>query len=340
MKKKRFWIAGGVAILVLAVMVILSGGQEVQVVKASRGTLTLIVEETGYVQAVNDREIQAGQAGRVVEVMVESGDSVQAGEILMRLSSPEVSAETASVESQVVQAESELEIAQLDAESIQAELKQAESDLARKKALLQSGALARAELEQAELQVAKLIKSLSQNKAQVSALKQQLTNNKEMLNNLEEKSAELQVLSPTSGKVLDLPVKLGQFVSPGTLLAQVGSASQLEIKTELLSDEIRRVRTGQLVQVSAPVLGGQTLAGRVSKIYPRAYEKTSALGVIQRRVPVVIDLEKADSLQPGYEVRVGIETLHKEVIMCCSNRSGLLMMDITRLCWWPTSAFK
>ena len=48
-----------------------SGGEQVEVVKASRGTFTLTVEETGYVQAANDREVQATSAAQVCELLVE-----------------------------------------------------------------------------------------------------------------------------------------------------------------------------------------------------------------------------------------------------------------------------
>lgn len=329
MKSKKAWIIGGIVLAaVIAIVAIMgSGGEQVEVVKASRGTFTLTVEETGYVEAANDREVQATVAAQVRELLVESGDKVVPGQVLIKLSSPELTAETESARSQLARTETELETAELSVQSLRLELEQAENDLARKKTLLESGALAQAEYEQAQLQVDKLRNNISQQEASVSGLNKQVATLSTMVNSQEEKAGELQVISPISGTILDLPVKIGQVVTPGMLLAQVGSDNQLEIKAELLSDDLRRVKTGQTTHITAPVLGEQTLTGQVSKIYPRAYEKTSALGVIQRRVPVIIALSQSANLQPGYEVRVAIETLRKEGVILLPRESVRLTED-------------
>ncbi len=329
MKSKKAWIIGGIilAAVILAVAIIGSSGEEVEVVKASSGTFVLTVEETGYVEAGNDREVQATVPAQVRELLVETGDKVIPGQVLIKLSSPELTTETESARSQLARTETELQAAELSVQSLHLELKQVENVLARKKALLELGALAQVEYEQAQLQVDKLRKSISQQEASVSGLNKQVASLGAVLYSLEEKAGELQVISPISGIILDLPVKAGQVVTPGTLLAQVGSNSQLEVKTELLSDDLRRVKTGQTTYITAPILGEKALTGQVSKIYPRAYEKTSALGVIQRRVPVIITLNQSANLQPGYEVRVAIETLRKEGVILLPRESIRLTED-------------
>jgi len=329
MKSKKAWIIGGLilAAIIAAAAIMGNSGEQVEVVKAGRGTFTLTVEETGYIKAANDREVQATLAAQVRELLVETGDKVVPGQVLIKLFSPELTTETESARSQLVRTESELQAAELSVQSIRLELEQAENDLARKKTLLQSGALAQAEYEQAQLQVDKLKKSISQQEVSVSGLNKQVASLGAVLNSLEEKAGELQVISPISGTILDLPVKVGQVVSPGTMLAQVGSDSQLEVKTELLSDDLGRVKTGQTTQITAPILGDRALTGPVSKIYPRAHEKTSALGIIQRRVPVIIALNQAANLQPGYEVRVAIETLRKEDVILLPRESIRLTED-------------
>jgi HlyD family secretion protein len=61
--------------------------------------------------------------------------------------------------------------------------------------------------------------------------------------------------------------------------------------------------------------------GEVQKIYPQAEEKTSALGVIQRRVPVIITLPSPANLKPGYEVRVAIETMSRQDVLVLPRES-------------------
>ncbi len=310
-----------------AAFVLAGGGQQVEVVKATRGVLTLTVEETGYVQAVNESQVQATQAARVAELLVEVGDAVKAGETLMRLANPELPAAVETTRSQLLRCEAQLQEARLNAEQLRVELEQAEEDLARKKSLLDSGALTRVEYEQAELEVTRLRNSLLRQEAVREGLNSELAGLRKMLASQEEKVRELQVVSPIDGTVLDLPVKTGQVVSPGTLLAQVGSANHLEVRIELLSDDLRRVKEGQIARITAPVLGGRVLTGKVSKIHPRAYERTSALGVVQRRVPVMIALDESGNLKPGYEVRVSIEALRKEGVLLLPRESVRLAAD-------------
>ena len=104
-------------------------------------------------------------------------------------------------------------------------------------------------------------------------------------------------------------------MTPGLLLFTLAAGQDLEIKADILSDDLAQVQVGQKVSIKAPVLEDKILAGKVVKIYPRAEEKMSALGVIQRRVPVIINLNDNANLKPGYEVRVIIETKHLDNVL-------------------------
>lgn len=313
MKLKKPWVIG---IFVVAVIVIaaalMSSGQQVEVTQANKGIFTQVIEETGYVQVIEEQQIQATQTALVSQVLLDAGDRVEKGQLVMILTNSALEAELASVRSQLAQVKSQLSQAELELLARRAELNQAQDDLDRKKALLDAGALAEADYQTAQLQFSKIRNSVAQQESSVAGLAQQVGDHQIMLDALLSQSAEWEVRSSVAGVLLDRPVKKGQVVAPGTLLAQIGADEGMEIKTDLLSDEIGQVQVGQKVTITAPVLGEQSLSGQVGKIYPQAYEKVSALGVIQRRVPVVISLPQTANLRPGYEVRVAIETVHKE----------------------------
>jgi HlyD family secretion protein len=313
MKLKKPWVIG---IFVVAVIVIaaalMSSGQQVEVTQANKGIFTQVIEETGYVQVIEEQQIQATQTALVSQVLLDAGDRVEKGQLVMILTNSALEAELASVRSQLAQVKSQLSQAELELLARRAELNQAQDDLDRKKALLDAGALAEADYQTAQLQFSKIRNSVAQQESSVAGLAQQVGDHQIMLDALLSQSAEWEVRSSVAGVLLDRPVKKGQVVAPGTLLALIGADEGMEIKTDLLSDEIGQVQVGQKVTISAPVLGEQSLSGQVGKIYPQAYEKVSALGVIQRRVPVVISLPQTANLRPGYEVRVAIETVHKE----------------------------
>lgn len=328
MKFRKTWLVGIVVAVVIGIAaLVLGGGQPVQVVEAQQGTFSQVVEETGYVQVVEEQQIQATQAARVSQLLLEAGDQVHNGQLLMILTNPELEAEIASVQSQLAQVESQLEQAQLQLVSLQAQLNQARNDMDRKKALLDAGALSEAEYQAAQLVLTQTESQLAQQESGAAALAKQVKDYQVMLDTLFTKRAELEVKSSVDGILLDLLVKKGQVVTPGMLLAQVGAGEELEVKIDLLSDEIRQVQVGQKATISSPVLGEKSLRGQIRKIYPQAYERVSALGVIQRRVPVLISLEETANLRPGYEVRVGIETVHKEDVTLLPREAIRLMND-------------
>jgi len=125
----------------------------------------------------------------------------------------------------------------------------------------------------------------------------------------------LDVKSSVNGTVLSLPVKREQVLSPGALLASIGVPDHLEVKADILSDDLAEVKVGQKATITAPVLDQKVLKGKVKQIYPRAEEKQSALGIIQRRVPVIIALNDQANLKPGFEVKVAIETLNRQDVL-------------------------
>jgi HlyD family secretion protein len=328
MKFRKTWLVGIVVAVVIGIAaLVLGGGQPVQVVEAQQGTFSQVVEETGYVQVVEEQQIQATQAARVSQLLLEAGDQVHNGQLLMILTNPELEAEIASVQSQLAQVESQLEQAQLQLVSLQAQLNQARNDMDRKKALLDAGALSEAEYQAAQLVLTQTESQLAQQESGAAALAKQVKDYQVMLDTLFTKRAELEVKSSVDGILLDFLVKKGQVVTPGMLLAQVGAGEELEVKIDLLSDEIRQVQVGQKATISSPVLGEKSLRGQIRKIYPQAYERVSALGVIQRRVPVLVSLEETANLRPGYEVRVGIETVHKEDVTLLPREAIRLMSD-------------
>ncbi|OQA10327.1 MAG: putative efflux system component YknX [Firmicutes bacterium ADurb.Bin373] len=315
-RKKIFYVVLAVlAALALAAWSYASGGKEVETVQARQDSIIRSVADTGYVQAATNYDIHATQSARVVEVPVEIGQAVERGQTLAVLENLDLALQISDVNSQISQSAAAAAGARAALERLQLELKDAQDNLARSETLFQAGAISRADFDQARLRVDTARQSISeQNSVLESALALGAGLNRS-LQQLSAKEGQLVIKSPVNGIVLTLPVKQEQVVSPGALLVNVAESGQLEVKADILSDDLADVKIGQRVIITAPILGRQTLVGEVKKIYPQAEEKTSALGVIQRRVPVIISLPDPASLKPGYEVRVSIETLTRQNVL-------------------------
>ncbi len=306
---KKIWITGGiVVVIVLLVALKLTGGTQVEVLKAEPGTLATWVEDTAYVQAQDEVVIQASQSGRIVEVAVEIGQKVKAGQELLIMENLDMKYQQDALAVQIEQLQGELASSQIALEQSRLDLAEDQKNLQRDKQLFQAGAIARAAYEASVQKNLSLQKGIDRQELNRQSLSKQLATQNALYNDLGLRNQQLIVKSPVTGTVLDLPAKQEQSISPGNALVQVGTAGALELKTELLSDDLAEIKIGQKVEITAPILRDTVLNGQVKKIYPRAYEKVSALGVIQRRVPVLISFPVNERLKPGYEVQVKIET--------------------------------
>ncbi|MBC7076348.1 MAG: efflux RND transporter periplasmic adaptor subunit [Syntrophomonadaceae bacterium] len=324
-------ILGGFLLVAVGVLAAFSitAGTEVEVVEIQKGELVKTVEETGYVEAADFYEIQASLNGKVVEVSVECGDKVEKGQVLAVLENLDMDIQMEEIKSQLKGAEAELNVGEIALESTALELEQAEKDLERKEKLFKAGAVSQAEYEQAVLAVTNLEQAFAKQEAYLQNIRAQLNSLENIYQEINSQRRQLVVTSPIKGTVLFLPIEEGQMAFAGAVIAQVGDPERLEVKADILSDDLAEIREGQKVYIDAPVLGEKNLTGKVKKIYPQAYEKTSALGIVQRRVPVIIALDEVGNLQPGYEVQVVIETVVKPDVLLLPREAARLTGDGT-----------
>ncbi len=100
--------------------------------------------------------------------------------------------------------------------------------------------------------------------------------------------------SPVDGIVLERRIENEQQLAAGTELLVIGDLSDLEVETDLLSQEAVRIATGGRAVIYGPALGVDAEHGKratVSRIYPAGFTKISSLGVEQQRVKVILRFE-------------------------------------------------
>lgn len=299
------------AVLAVAVYVYHNSIPEVETIRIRQGNIVQTVEDIGYVQPVTNYDLYATQIARVTRVPVEVGQPVKEGQTLVMLENLDLALQIADVRARLSQARAAVSTIRAAIERSRLELEDAKNNFNRIQELFRAGTVTQAEYDKAKLLVETYWQNLSEQQSLLENALAQVEGLNRSLEQLAAKEQQLVIKSPIDGIVLNLPVKEGQMVNPGTLLVSVALPGQLEIKTEILSDDLAEVSVGQKAIITAPILGEKTLVGKVKKIYPRAEEKRSALGVVQRRVPVIISLQEAGNLKPSYEVRVAIETLRR-----------------------------
>jgi HlyD family secretion protein len=122
-------------------------------------------------------------------------------------------------------------------------------------------------------------------------------------------SDQFEVTSPVHGQVLHVLHKSEGVVEPGTALLEVGDPQALEVVVDVLSQDAVAVHAGMPARL---LHWGkeQPLAAKVRRVDPSAFTKTSALGVDEQRVNVVLDLDGPpdawQSLGDGFAAEVEI----------------------------------
>lgn len=217
----------------------------------------------------------------------------------------------------------------------EADLQYAEKEFGRVKELLESGSatdrqhdLAQRDLLASDATLAALDRRLSaaRTTVKIAALRKQVLldamedtahlhqvygaqeeHARKMMELISRQISKTPVTSPIDGVILEKYLDSEQHVQPGTPLVKVGDMESIEIRADILSDEIGRVKLGQEVILVGRAIGSLNAQGRIKKMYPSGFTKISSLGVRQQRVPVLVEFDNAElNLQPGYELDVKI----------------------------------
>jgi HlyD family secretion protein len=297
--RKRALITGGAVLLVAwLVYMFLPDPVPVQTAAVTRGPLQVIVEEEGETRLENRYVITAPVAAYVRRMQLEAGDTVEAGQVVVRLEPPRGDILDPRTGAQV-----DARIAAARAAVAQAEIayRQATAELERMERLHAAEAATRQALERATTDAARVRAELEAARAEMGAAQAA----RRTAAGAPALPVTDEIRAPASGRVLVVHHPSGGQVMPGEPLLEVGDTEQLHVVAEVLSQDAVRIRPG------TPVLldqwgGDTTLEAVVRQVDPQGFTRVSALGVEERRVRVLADLASppADyaALGPGYRV--------------------------------------
>ena len=241
---------------------------ELPIVVASVRDITVSVSATGVLQAIKIVEIKSKASGEILEMPVELGDFLQAGDL----------------------------IAQIDTRILDQELKQAEADHASNKTRREI-----AERQYSRAQELRREDLISENDLETSeqnftTAEAQLLRSEASLELARERLEDATVTAPVTGTVIAKTVEQGQIiasstnnVSGGTVLIQMADLSKLEIRTLVDEIDIGQVKPGLFVESTVEAFSDMEFEGEVIKIEPQA--------VVQQSVTTFPVLSRIDNSQ-------------------------------------------
>jgi HlyD family secretion protein len=245
---------------------------------------------------VREREtVSAPVAGTLARIDLHEGDVVEPGTVVARLlplPSPLLDPRSRQVaEQHLASAIDSEKQASATVSRDEAADEQARRDLARANELAGRGALPPAQLEQttadARMREAELVSARFSEKVAAHEAEQARAA-LERFSPGARPAEQFEVTSPVHGQVLHVMHKSEGVVEAGTALVEVGDPRALELVVDVLSQDAVAVRPGMPARL---LHWGreQPLTARVRRVEPSAFTKTSALGVDEQRVNIVLD---------------------------------------------------
>lgn len=119
------------------------------------------------------------------------------------------------------------------------------------------------------------------------------------LSQLETRLGYATIRAPAAGVVTEKNVEAGDIVAPQTRLFTVGDLSTMVVRVPVSEMDVVELSTGEPVRVALDAFPGQTVEGRIRRIFPSANPET-------RLVPVEVALQGdgARMARPGFLARV------------------------------------
>jgi HlyD family secretion protein len=320
-------LIAGAVLLFSGWMKLRGGVVTVRAEKVARQDIANVISTNGKIEPVENFEAHAPAPSTVKRVLVNEGDSVKTGQLILELDDADARAQVAKALAQLRAAEADLQAVNAGGtkEEVlttrsQLSKAQAERDEARRnldaiQRLAQNGGASPAEVDAAKnrLQKAEADAQLLEAKlsgrfsspeiAKVQAAAAQARASYEAAQEVLKDSI---VRAPFAGTVYQLPVKQGSYVQGGALLAQVAQLDKMQVRGFVDEPEIGRLAKGQKVEIRWDALPGRVWQGTLTRV-PTVVTMVGTRNVGE----VTCAIDNPDrKLIPSVNVNVSVLTAH------------------------------
>lgn len=315
--RTTFWSAAAVLVLLLLVLAFRPRPVAIDAGETWRGPMQATVRDEGHTRVREEYVVYAPVSGQLQRVPFKPGAVVQSGQVVARIhpgdpafldsrARAEAQAAVRAAEAGLSAARAELERAEAQARFARAELERLESLRERNLTSAESLDQARLALSVAAAARASAADSVRMREAELDAARVRLTRPADADGEL------VDVLTPVSGVVLRVARESAGVIVAGQEILSVGNPDELEVVIEMLTTDAVIVEAGADVIIEDWSRLREPLAGRVRLVEPYGFRKTSALGVEEQRVNVIVDFggprEEWSMLGHGYRVEAAVVT--------------------------------
>lgn len=264
----------------------------------TEGTFTTTVEAKGQLKPISSSVVSPSVDGTVDSINVQTGQSVNEGDVLMTIKNDELDRNVAEAQRAVAAAQEDLASAQKSA------------------AAAQAGPTTDADGASAAAGTAS---NASTDTSAVSAAQRSLASAQANLDQANAKAAGRTVTAPSSGSIVELNAKVGATVTGGMIMGesdtsggkqcmQIADLSKMKVTVQVGEKDIAKIAVGQSANVTYPAFPDIVSQGTVTAIASVANSDSNySGGSVTFNVDILI--EAPDSrLKPGMTAEVSVVT--------------------------------
>lgn len=238
--------------------------------------LDVKLDATGEIRAKDSATLASEVAGQITQVLVDEGDKINAGQVLLEID-PE-------------KRQLELDSARARLSEAQADLKEQRRDLRRVRFLHKRSIASQAALDQATTKVALAESRMEAARSQVGVAERALS--------------DASVRAPFAGVVARRAVSRGEYVQVGQALFDIVALDPVEVEFHVAERDSARVKPGQEVDIRVAPYPDQVFRGKVTTISPIIDPQT-------RTLQVKAQIANPDGkLRPGLFARADLGVAH------------------------------
>ncbi|MEO8199202.1 MAG: efflux RND transporter periplasmic adaptor subunit [Gemmatimonadota bacterium] len=327
-RRMKLGLVGGVLLALIGIPLALGAAKrgnkavEVRIEKVGRRDLVSTVTASGRIDAKSSVDISADITGRITAIAVKEGDLVQRGQFLVQI-------DPTIYQAAVSRADALLASSQAGLVQTRATLDQAERALNRTKELQKSGStlVSVESVEQAQTSYDVAQANFNASKAQIEQAQAGLQEAKDNL-------SKTRLTAPMSGRVVRLPVEVGEVAVPGTfsretaLLMTIADLSVVLAKVQVDETDVVRLHMGDSVNVTIDAFPDTSFAARVTKISNSAQLTATATSGGSTDRAVDFDVEVTLDNPPS-DIRPDLSSTAKIVTDTRKNALALPIIALT-----------
>lgn len=270
-------------------------------------TARSVVLGTVTVNADYSTEIRSGEAGRLLEVLIEEGQEVIDGDVVARIDTRDLELELETLQIDLDSRQRQLQLGN----PIRFDVEVAQENLDEVQRLFDLGQRSERQVKAAERELRKAQGDLELSELNATTEIQRMETAIKVMNRRLDK---MTIRSSIDGIINDVFAEKGDLIDSGAPIASIISKKRV-VMAEVSEEQFAGIRVGQKADVRFLSLGGAMYDAEVTKIFPSADPDTQRYSV-QLQVDISQDL-----LVPGLTGEVAITTGERKNALMIPTRA-------------------